>query len=287
VPAVFAQDEYAPTAWLKLAASGRIDVHNIYGTFLSPRLSALVHDPKSAWTVRASVGTGFAAPTPALDDVEATSLGRLLPPRGLHAERATTASIDAKWAAGNWDLNLSLFSSEIRGPLETQAAPGLKLEIVNAPGARRAPGAEALIHYVAGPLHAIGSWSYLDATEATMRGTRIGAPLVPRQSGEIAAILEDEKRGRIGLELGYSGRQSVADDPFRTFSNSYIELNALGELRFGGVSIFLNAINLTDVRQTRWDPLIRPAPGPGGNPITDVWAPLGGRTFNLGIRVEL
>jgi len=46
-------------------------------------------------------------------------------------------------------------------------------------------------------------------------------------------------------------------------------------------------INLTNVRQTRFDPLIRPTRGPGGNPITDVWAPLDGRTFNLGIRVEL
>ena len=27
--------------------------------------------------------------------------------------------------------------------------------------------------------------------------------------------------------------------------------------------------------------------GPGGNPITDVWAPLAGRTFNLGIRAQL
>jgi hypothetical protein len=28
-------------------------------------------------------------------------------------------------------------------------------------------------------------------------------------------------------------------------------------------------------------------PGPGGDPITDVWAPLLGRNFNIGIRAEL
>jgi len=64
-------------------------------------------------------------------------------------------------------------------------------------------------------------------------------------------------------------------------------VNALGEVRFGGLSIFLNAINLTDVRQTHFDPLIRPTPGPGGNPITDVWAPLDGRRFNLGMRIRI
>ena len=51
--------------------------------------------------------------------------------------------------------------------------------------------------------------------------------------------------------------------------------------------MFINAINLTDVRQTHFDPLIRSTLGPGGNPISDVWAPLEGRTFNLGIRGEL
>ena len=61
----------------------------------------------------------------------------------------------------------------------------------------------------------------------------------------------------------------------------------LAELRLGGVAVFLNALNITDVRQTHYDPLIRPSLGPGGNPITEVWAPLVGRTFNLGVRAEL
>jgi iron complex outermembrane receptor protein len=116
---------------------------------------------------------------------------------------------------------------------------------------------------------------------------RQGAPLVPRESGELAGIFESEQRGRIGIELGYTGRQTLTDDPYRSVSEPYFELNVLGELRFGALSVFLNAINLTDVRQTQFDPLIRPTPGPGGNPITDVWAPLQGRTYNLGIRVEL
>ena len=49
----------------------------------------------------------------------------------------------------------------------------------------------------------------------------------------------------------------------------------------------LNAINLTNVRQTRFDPLIPTTPGLGGTPITEVWAPLDGRTFNVGIRLNL
>jgi len=287
VAAIFAQDEFAPSAWVKLAASARVDKHNQYGTFLSPRLSALFRQPNSEWSLRASVGGGYAAPTPFVDEIEATGLGALLPLRGLHAERAVTESLDAKWADEGWDINVSVFSSEIRDALAVQSVPGEKLELVNAPGPRRAPGAELLIHYVAGPLQVIGSYSHIHATEASLSGLRQDAPLVPRNSAELGGILENKKRGRIGLELGYTGRQALEDDPYRSVSEPYFELNALGEIHFGAVSIFVNGINLTNVRQTRFDPLIRTTPGLGGTPITEVWAPLDGRTFNVGIRADL
>jgi outer membrane receptor for ferrienterochelin and colicins len=287
VPGVFAQDEFSPTTWLKLAGSARIDSNNEYGTFFSPRFSALIRQPSSNVSLRASVGGGYAAPTPFVDEIEATGLGSLLPLRGLHAERAVTESLDAKWADHGWDVNVSVFNSEIRDALAVRGAADEKLQLFNAPGPRRAPGAEVLIHYDAGPLQVIGSWSYIDATEELVPGMRQEAPLVPRQSGELGAIFESKKRGRVGLEGGYTGRQALEDDPYRTVSEPYFELNALGELRFGGISIFLNAINLTNRRQTRFDPLVRQFPGLGGNPITEVWAPLDGRTFNVGIRAEL
>jgi outer membrane receptor for ferrienterochelin and colicins len=287
VPAVFAQDEFAPTPWVKLAASARVDAHDQYGTFFSPRLSALFHRSSSQWSLRASAGGGYAAPSPLVDEIETTGFGALLPLRSLHAERAVTESLDAKWADEGWDINASVFSSEIRDPLAVQSAPGERLQLVNAPGAQRAPGAEVLIHYVAGPLQIIGSWSYINATEASLSGARQGVPLVPRNSAELGGIFEVKKRGRLGLELGYTGRQALEDDPYRSVSEPYFELNALGEIRFGTVSIFFNAINLTNIRQTRFDPLIRPTPGLGGTPITEVWAPLDGRTFNVGIRADL
>lgn len=287
VPAAFAQDEFAANDRLTFAGSVRVDAHDSYGTFVSPRLSALVRVPQSEWSLRASVGGGFAAPTPFVEEIEAVGLGALMPLGNLHAERATTASLDAKWADEGWDLNLSLFTSEIRDALEAVAQPGERLELVNAPGRRRAPGAEVLLGYVAGPLHALASWSYIDATETTAAGARGPVALVARQSASIDAILESEKRGRIGFELDYVGQQALANNPYRATSRSYIQLNVLAEIRLGSAAIFFNALNLTDVRQTNFDPLLRPVPGPGGDPITDVWAPLAGRTFNLGIRVEM
>ena len=109
MPAAFAQDEYSPFPWLTLAGSARVDVNDRYGTFVSPRLSALFRQRGSPWSLRASVGGAFAAPTPFVDEVEATGLGSVLPLAGLHAERARSASLDGKWGAYGWDVNASVF----------------------------------------------------------------------------------------------------------------------------------------------------------------------------------
>jgi outer membrane receptor for ferrienterochelin and colicins len=286
-PGVFAQDEYAPASWVKIAASARLDANDTYGTFLSPRLSALFRERGRPWSLRASIGTGFSPPTPLIEEVQETGLQSVLPLNGLHAERAITASLDAKWSDEGWDLNASVFASEIRDALVALPVGGDKFEIINAPGPRRAPGAEALIGYVEGPLEVLASWSVLSATEERTPGLRETVPLVPHQAAEIGAIFESEKRGRIGAEIGYTGRQALEYNPYRSVSEPYFELNVLGELRIGELELFANAINLTDVRQTRFDPLVRPSPGPGGDPITEVWAPLAGRTFNVGVRAEL
>lgn len=125
----------------------------------------LLRPPDCAWSERASAGGGYSTPTPLLDEVEAVSLRGLLPLVGLHAERAVTEALDAKWADAEWDVNGS-------------------------------------------------------------------------------------------------------------------------ELRFDRFALFVNAVNLLAVRQAHWDPLLRPSLGPGENPITDVWAPLVGRTYNKGLRTR-
>lgn len=288
VPAVFVQDEIAPAKWLSFAGSARVDAHSDFGTFVSPRVSALLRQPTGRWSLRASVGTGFAAPTPLVEEAQARSLGVLNPLRGLRAERASSASLDAKWARKPWDVNLSVFGSQIRHPLAVrEAAQPDRLDLVNAEGPFRARGAEMLIGFTQGPFHVLANSTLLDVTEVPPGEARREADLVPRFSAELAIIVEDEDRGRIGMEIAYTGRQHLAEDPFRTVSEPYVEVNVLGEVKVGRASIFVNVLNLTNVRQRDEAPLLRPTPGPAGDPITDVWAPLTGRTFNLGVRAEL
>ena len=162
--------------------------------------------------------------------------------------------------------------------------PG-KLELVNGDGSLRARGIETLIGLTIDDFHLLANATYLDVTERP-QGTRVDAPLVPQFTAEVAWILEEDDLGRIGLEVSYTGTQRLDDDPYRDESRDYFEVNALAEVKWRDVAFFLNFLNLTNTKQQHYDPLLRPAPGLGQDRITDAWAPLIGRSVNLGVRAE-
>ena len=74
-------------------------------------------------------------------------------------------------------------------------------------------------------------------------------------------------------------------NPYRATSAPYVIVGALVEKRIGRVRLFLNAENLTDARQTRWDALVRPSRGIDGRWTVDAWAPLDGHALNGGVRL--
>jgi outer membrane receptor for ferrienterochelin and colicins len=312
-PALFAQDEYAPSRRIAVSASGRVDFHNRIGTVFHPRVSLLVR-PGEEWIVRASAGTGSSAPTPLTEKTEVVGLSRLVPTAGLKAERAHSGSLDASWLHGAMELNGSVFASEVvdalalrtatsplrtatdilrtgAGPVPAQAeavpADAGHIRIVNAPSPSRIVGTEFLARFTRGALHVIATETELHATEADPAGGRHETPLTPRRSAELAGILESEQRGRIGVELSYTGRQHLEENPYRSTGAAYLEVNALGEIRFGHVGVFVNGINLGDVRQSRYQRMALPARTPAGEWTSEGWAPVEGRVVNVGVRVEM
>jgi iron complex outermembrane receptor protein len=98
---------------------------------------------------------------------------------------------------------------------------------------------------------------------------------------------EEEDRGRIGVEVYYTGRQRLDDDPFRTESAAYVITGALVEWHVGRARLFLNAENLGGTRLTNYSPFIRPSRAIDGRWTVDAWAPLEGRTINGGIRIPV
>ena len=285
VPGVFAQLEQQATLDLTLAASARVDFHDEFGTQFSPRLSALYRPGN--WTIRGSFGGGFFAPTPFVDAIAAAGLSRLEPLRDLEAETAQTASLDLGYADGPWEANLTLFGADIENATRLREIATDRVELVNIHGTTRVRGTEILLRFKQDGFTVTGSYVFVDATEPEPSGNgRREVPLTPKHTAGLVGMWEEHGKGRIGIEAYYTGEQALEDNPYRTRSRPYLHLGVLGEITIGKISLFANAENLLDVRQTKYDPLLPPQRAASGQWTVDAWAPLEGFILNGGIRLR-
>ncbi len=280
-PGVFAQDDVTLGRWLSVSAGARVDFQNRYGVFFSPRVSALAR--WSGWTSRLSAGLGFFAPTPLTEETEAAGLARLSIPVPLEAERGGSASFDLTRSLGPFSATATLFASRVSHPVFVQRDQSYRL--VNLAGQAKNLGGEFLATWRKAPFTATASYTYVRSTEPEF-GQRLDTPLTPRHNLGLVGMWEHRETWRLGAEFYYTGRQRLEENPYRAQSEPYMLVGFLGERKFGRVSLFLNAENLTDVRQTNWDPLLRPVRGVDGRWTVDAWAPLDGRVFNGGMRLR-
>jgi iron complex outermembrane receptor protein len=281
VPGVFVQDDIDLAPWLSLSASGRVDIHSEYGTFFSPRIAALFKT--NGWTSRISAAQGFFASTPLTEETEAAGLSRLDVVRPLKAERGRTASVDITRTAGSGSYTVTLFASRVEDPVAVDRDN--RYVLLNRNRASTNTGVELLATVRHGPYAATSTYTYVRSREES-RGQMQESPLTPEHSAGLVGMWEPEGVGRVGIEVYYTGRQRLEENPYREESQPYLIVGALVERRFGPWRLFLNAENLSNVRQTRWDPLVRPTQGADGRWTVDGWAPLDGRVFNGGVRLE-
>jgi iron complex outermembrane receptor protein len=283
-PAVFAQDEFGAGP-VRVSLSGRVDFHSEYGTLASPR-GSLLWRPVADWSVRVSAGGGAFAPTPFTEDTDETGFSRVAPLADLEPERAWGGSLDVTRRVGGLELTGTLFASDVRHPVQLIEGSDGRFVFVNAGGPTRTAGGEALGRYRSGPFVVIGSYAYVQSRELDEEsGLRREVPLTPRHYAAMDVMWEAEEWGRAGLELYYVGHQSLEDNPYRTKGVGQFIVGALLEKRFERLRLFVNAENLGNVRQTHYDPLVRPERHPDGRWTVDAWAPLDGRVVNGGIRV--
>ena len=286
-PGLFAEHIWSPLRWFSLSSSARMDFHSAYGNYLSPRISALLR-VAHGWTARVGGGTGIFAPTPFTEETEVIGLSRLRPIAGVGIERAQSVSADVGGTLGSVEVNASAFRSSIGHPVALRPVPGdsTELELANAVEPTRVDGVELFARFKHEPMSVTWSYAFLYGTEFDIeRAIRRTAPFNPRHSGGLTVVWEEEETGtRAGVEVYYTGRQALVDDPYRSLSTSFAFVDVLLERRLGPVAVFLHGENLNDVRQTRFDPLLRRSPDPEGRWTTDVWAPLEGRSINAGVR---
>jgi iron complex outermembrane receptor protein len=285
VPGIFVQDDVALGPKATLSASARLDQHDEFGTFFNPRFSALLRPGQ--WTIRASAGSGYYAPTAFTEETEAVGLTRVLPPRDLQPERARSASLDAGIGLGVVELHGTIFGSTVTDPVAVRITRDGHIAITNASAPTRTVGSELLARIRWRQFVATGTYTFTKSTEVGVDdGLRNDVPLTPGHAAGFVAAWEQHGKSRIGFELYYTGSQRLDQNPYRTRSRPYVVVGFLGERRIRSLRFFVNAENLTNVRQTRYDPLIRPTRAPDSRWTVDAWAPLEGRVFNGGVRLS-
>jgi outer membrane receptor for ferrienterochelin and colicins len=272
-----------------VSASARLDVHNEYGVLLSPRVSLLTR-PAEGWTLRVSAGGGSFTPTPFTEETDEAGLSHLAPLSDLRAERAWGASADASWSRGPLETTATVFASRIQNPVQLaylQPLSDLPYTVMlrNAPQPTNTWGTEFLLRLRRAPFIAMATHAFTHSTEFDVNERRRrDVPLTPRQTASFNVMWEDEEIGRAGFELYFIGAQPLDENPYRARGQRHVLWGGLVERRVGPMRLFLNIENVGDVRQTKFDPLLRPQPLPDGRRTVDAWAPLDGRVLNGGVR---
>jgi iron complex outermembrane receptor protein len=146
-------------------------------------------------------------------------------------------------------------------------------------------GVELLGTYRTGEFAVTGSYAFVKSEEI-VGGLRQDVALTPRHSAGVVGMWEREDAFRLGVECYFTGTQRLEENPYATRSQSYVILGVLAERQFGRFRLFVNGENLTGVRQTSTDPLIRPSRAADGRWTVDAWAPLEGRNVNGGLRIR-
>lgn len=290
-PAVFLQHTWMPVDWLASTLNGRCDASSVYGTICTPRVSVLARTG-DALSVRASIGGGWFAPMALNEETEIIGLTRVTQALPLAPERARTASLDVTATRGALQVNGTLFQNRVNRPVGLRRIAGDstgRVELVNAPGAMRTQGGELFAVFNEEPVIATAYYSVIRSRELSPESGRAReVPLTPRSEAGLDLALEDDESGAyVAAEVFFTGVQALDENPYRSFSHPYTTLGLLGAKRLGRATVFLNLENLTNVLQTRYDPILRPTgsgPGEGGAWTVPVWAPLEGRAVNLGVR---
>ena len=271
---------------LTLSASVRGDAHPQAGAQVTERLAVLAK-PVQDWSVRASVGTGFAAPTAMTEETEAIGLRTIRQGPALGGEHSLGTMIDVSGRLAGAELLVTGYESAISDAIQlVDAGDGSGAGLLrNAGDKTRIGGVEAAAVWRFDGGKFLGTYGYARGSRPDpMSGARQAMPLLPRHHAGGDLMFEKEGKYRAGIEGIWYGRQFLDNNPFRSESKPYLYVMAIAVRQFGRVEAVANFENLLNVRQTATDPLLRPAPTTGGRWTTDVWAPLEGFMANVAFR---
>ncbi len=283
---LFVQDTVDITDKFSLEAGFRVDHAKDYGTFALPRVSVLYRLSENL-TTRIGFGLGYKTPTMFTEEAE-TPLFRDVAPVGdlLKAERSAGGTFDVNYRNSigeefTYSVNQMFFYTEITDPLILRPDLSHVYRFRNADSPIVSKGLETNTRLEYGLAKLFVGYTFTNAKAGFLTGDR-RVTLLPRHKVNSALVFEEHESFKAGVEFYYGSRQTLDD---RSQTRSTAEVGLFGEKTFGKFSLFINAENLTDVRQGRYGQVVFP---PHQNPtFAEIYTHTEGRLFNGGVKIRL
>ena len=281
----FVQDTVDLTNKFSLEAGFRLDATKDYGTFALPRVSVLYRFNDNL-TTRIGFGLGYKTPTMFTEDAE-TRLFRDVAPVGdiLKAERSAGGTFDINYRGAigeqfTYALNQMFFLTEISDPIILRPDANNIYRFRNSDSRVVSRGFETNMRLGYDIAKLFVGYTFTDAKAGFLTGDR-RLTLLPRHKVNSALVFEKHESFKAGVEFYYGSRQ-ILDD--RSLTRSTAEFGLFGEKTFGKYSFFINAENLTDVRQGRYGQVVT---GQHQSPsFAELYTHTEGRVFNGGVKIR-
>lgn len=269
---------------VSIEAGARVDGVNNYGVFVLPRISLLYHLSERI-SGRVTFGFGYKTPTIFTEEAETVLFRNIFPVGGsLRAETSRGSTIDINYRDSVGEkftvsINQMFFYTEIRNPLVLGSAQGT-LRFENSAEHIRTTGFETNLRLSYDIVKLFAGYTFTDAVAGYLPGDRHLA-LTPKSKLNSALLFEKEDSFKAGIEAYFTGRQLLAN---RTPTRRFWVVGLFAERVFGKFSLFFNAENLTDTRQSRFGQVVFP---PFENPtFAEIYTHTEGRIFNGGVKIR-
>jgi iron complex outermembrane receptor protein len=284
----FVQNTFTPVNWFSLETGLRLDHSNVMTNsrknefFLLTQVNALAKI-NGHWNSRLGGGLGYKMPSPfGFDSYQATSY-EVLPPLNVAqtlAERSYGGNWDMIYQTGSDQMSFSvdemLFATRLNHPLIVQ-----NNALMNANGYILTQGSETNVKFTLNDLNLFAGYTYT-MTQQHFDGQNLWQPLTPKHLLYLDFAYEAEGNFRTGIEADYTSNQQLMDG---SIGRGNLIVSLLAEKMWKKFNVFFNVENIANVRQSNWGPIYS---GTITHPVfQDVYAPLEGRMFNLGIQIHV
>ncbi len=283
---LFVQNNFKATERMILETGLRLDYNNQRNLFALPRISLMYKFTKKL-TSRIGGGLGYKAPTLFSEEAETRSY-RNIQPLDLtlvKAEKSIGGNFDINYKTPISDemditINQLFFYTAVNDPLvlNNTPLPNGNYAFYNANGQLISKGFETNVKLSVDDLSLYVGYTYIDA-KREFDNTSLFNPLTAKQRINANIMYEIDEKLRIAYELFYIGRQYLSSGEQ---TRHYWVMGISVQRNFNKISLFVNAENFLDSRQSRFEPLYT---GSIQNPqFREIYSPTDGFIFNGGFK---